>query len=73
MVVGVPIFAVLYAGFKSIVCKQLAKKKLPTETQPYLKVGSIEEDNTFTEYVPVKKKRKAQEKNDNVNTVEKEE
>lgn len=60
MVVGVPIFAVFYAGFKALVNKQLAKKKLPTDTQPYLMVGSIADDNTFTEYVPVKKKRKAQ-------------
>lgn len=59
MVVGVPIFAVLYAGFKAIVNKQLSKKQLPTETQPYLMVGAIDEDNSFMEYVPVKKKRKS--------------
>lgn len=63
MVVGVPIFAVLYAGFKSFVNKKLAKKNLPTETQPYLLVGSIANDNTFMEYVPVKKKRKAKVQN----------
>lgn len=57
MVVGVPIFAVLYAGFKALVNRQLAKKKLPTDTQPYLMVGSITEENTFVEYVPVKKKK----------------
>ena len=59
MVVGVPIFAVLYAGFRALVNKQLARKQLPTETQPYLMVGAITEDNSFTEYVPVKKKRKS--------------
>lgn len=58
MVVGVPIFAVLYAGFRAIVNKQLVKKELPTDTQPYLNVGFISEDNCFTEYVPVKKKKK---------------
>ncbi len=58
MVVGVPIFAVLYAGFKALVNRQLAKKELPTETQPYLMVGSITEENAFVEYVPVKKKKK---------------
>ncbi|MCM1386472.1 MAG: AI-2E family transporter [Bacillus sp. (in: Bacteria)] len=63
MVVGVPIFAVLYAGFKSLVNKKLAGKNLPVETQPYLTVGSIAQDNTFTEYVPVKKKRKPQNHN----------
>ena len=60
MVVGVPIFAVFYAGFKSLVNKKLAKKNLPTDTQPYLMVGSISDTNIFTEYVPVKKKRKPQ-------------
>lgn len=60
MVVGVPIFAVLYAGFRALVNKQLAKKQLPTDTQPYLMVGSITDSNAFTEYVPVKKKRKSQ-------------
>lgn len=57
MIVGVPIFAVIYAGIKSVVNKQLAKKELPTSTQPYLMVGSIEEDNSFTEYAPIKKKK----------------
>lgn len=59
MVVGVPIFAVFYAGFRSLINRMLAKKELPTDTQPYLTVGSIAEDNTFIRYVPVKKKRKA--------------
>ncbi|MCH5249638.1 MAG: AI-2E family transporter [Lachnospiraceae bacterium] len=62
MFVGVPIFAVLYAGFKALVNRMLANKDLPTETQPYLMVGSIDDDNTFREYVPVKKKRKIPEK-----------
>ncbi len=60
MLVGVPIFAVCYAGFKSLVNKKLAGKNLPTDTQPYLMVGSISDANVFTEYVPVKKKRKSQ-------------
>ena len=60
MVVGVPIFAVLYAGFRALVNRQLAKKDLPTETQPYLMVGSITEENSFVEYVPEKKKKKSQ-------------
>lgn len=59
MIVGVPIFAVLYAAIKSVINKQLAKKELPTSTEPYLMVGSIAEDNTFDEYVPEKKKRKS--------------
>ncbi|MCM1263072.1 MAG: AI-2E family transporter [Butyrivibrio sp.] len=59
MIVGVPIFAVLYAAIKSVINKQLAKKELPTSTEPYLMVGSIAEDNTFDEYMPEKKKRKS--------------
>lgn len=59
MVVGVPIFAVFYAGVKSIVNRSLHKKDLPTELAPYMTVGQIEESMTFTEYVPpVKKKNK---------------
>ena len=62
MFVGVPIFAVLYAGFKALVNRMLTKKDLPTDTRPYLLVGSIETGNAFTEYAPVKKKRKSLEK-----------
>lgn len=62
MVVGVPIFAVFYAGFRALVNKKLAAKDLPTETKPYLTVGSIADDNAFTEYVPMRKKRKSQSK-----------
>lgn len=59
MVVGVPIFAVFYAGVKSIVNRSLHKKNLPTELSPYMTVGQIEESMAFTEYVPpVKKKNK---------------
>lgn len=59
MVVGVPIFAVFYAGVKSLVNRLLRKKDLPTEIQPYMTVGQIDETKVFTEYVPpVKKKSK---------------
>lgn len=59
MVVGVPIFAVFYAGVRSMVNRQLQKKSLPTELSPYMTVGQIEESMAFTEYVPpVKKKAK---------------
>lgn len=59
MVVGVPIFAVFYAGVKAMVNRSLAKKNLPTDLTPYMTVGQIEESMTFTEYVPpVKKKNK---------------
>lgn len=59
MVVGIPIFAVFYAGVKAFVNRLLAKKNLPTDIKPYMTVGQIDESMIFTEYVPpVKKKRK---------------
>lgn len=59
MVLGVPIFAVLYAGVKSMVNRSLHKKNLPTDLTPYMTVGQIEESMVFTEYVPpVKRKNK---------------
>lgn len=58
MVVGVPIFAVFYAGVKASVNRMLVKKNLPTELGPYMTVGQIDESMGFTEYVPPIKKKK---------------
>lgn len=58
MVVGVPIFAVIYAGIKSVVNRLLRKKDLPTEIQPYMTVGQIDESKVFTEYIPPVKEKK---------------
>lgn len=58
MVVGVPIFAVIYAGVKSVVNRLLRKKDLPTEIQPYMTVGQIDESKVFTEYIPPVKEKK---------------
>ena len=51
MIVGVPIFAVIYAAFKSLINTSLVKKNLPQETSAYLAVGSVDEDG-FHEYTP---------------------
>lgn len=51
MVVGVPIFAVIYAGVKSLINTALMKKNLPRETSAYLAVGSVDEEG-FHEYIP---------------------
>ncbi len=59
MIVGVPIFAVFYAGVKSLVNRVLHKKNLPTDLSPYMTVGRIEESMTFTEYVPPVRKKTA--------------
>lgn len=61
MVVGVPIFAVLYAGVKSVINRMLRKKELPTDLQPYMTVGEIDEKKSFTKYIPVKKKKRKEE------------
>lgn len=68
MVVGVPIFAVFYAGVKAIVNRKLAKKNFPTESKLYMTVGQVDESMTFMEYVPPvkeKKKKKKEKKNGN--------
>lgn len=57
MIVGVPIFAVFYAGVKSLVNRYLRRKNLPTDLSPYMTVGQIEESMAFTEYVPPVKKK----------------
>ncbi len=57
MIVGVPIFAVFYAGVRSLVNRVLNKKSLPTDLAPYMTVGRIEESMAFTEYVPPVKKK----------------
>lgn len=41
MLVGVPVFAVLYAGIKSLVNQSLTKRQLPTDTEQYLNVRSV--------------------------------
>ena len=51
MIVGVPIFAVIFAVVKSFIQMALRKKEMPTETQPYMNVGAIDEEG-FHEYIP---------------------
>lgn len=69
MIVGVPIFAVFYAGVKSLVNRVLHKKSLPTDLAPYMTVGRIEESMAFTKYVPpVKKKSSGKTKNASLKT-----
>lgn len=44
MIVGVPIFAVLYAAIKSIINTMLEKKQMPKGTAEYVNVEYIDED-----------------------------
>lgn len=50
MVIGVPVFAVFYAGIKAMTNRRLEEKGLPVSTNDYLKVLSIEENGSFTQY-----------------------
>ncbi|MDE7133271.1 MAG: AI-2E family transporter [Lachnospiraceae bacterium] len=68
MVVGVPIFAVFYAGVSAMVNRMLRKKDLPTDIQPYMTVGQIDEAKVFTEYVPPVRKKKRKEESSNNET-----
>lgn len=51
MVVGVPLFAVIYATVKAFVNEALRKKNMPEETAAYIKVGAVDEEG-FHEYDP---------------------
>ena len=44
MIVGVPIFAVIYAAIKSIVNTALVKKELPTDTEKYEKLEYVDDE-----------------------------
>jgi len=48
LVIGVPVFAVIYAAFRSIVNQMLAKKGLPTSTLEYLDVTEIRNQRFYT-------------------------
>ena len=48
MFVGVPVFAVIFAGFKTLFDRMLKKKGLPIETQKYVRVQEIR-DKEFVE------------------------
>lgn len=57
MIVGVPIFALIYADMKVLMNDALTKKKLPHITAPYMNVEEINDDGTFREFVPDYKRR----------------
>ena len=57
MIVGVPIFAVIYAGIKTMINSMLMKKQLPTDTQKYEMLEYVDEEG-FHEYQPVSDEKK---------------
>ena len=62
MAIGVPVFAVIYAGIKALVNQQLVKRGFSTNTKDYMFLSEIK-DNHFVELSPPKpKERKGREK-----------
>ncbi len=48
MIVGVPLFAIIYAAIKSVVNESLIKKDLPAKTSQYMNVECIDNDGIHT-------------------------
>ena len=44
MLIGVPVFAVIYAAFKSYVSVKLREKKLPVTTAEYIDLAALDEN-----------------------------
>lgn len=59
MLVGVPIFAVIYAAIKSIINTKLIKKNMPTDSDLYTYVCAVDDKGLHT-YVPVYKQNAKQ-------------
>lgn len=49
MIVGVPIFAIVYAAIKAVVLSSLEDKNLPLDTETYIKLGKLD-DRGLHEY-----------------------
>ena len=50
MIIGVPVFAIIYAAIRSVVNESLIKKKLSHKTESYTDVDCIDEDGTIYTY-----------------------
>ena len=50
MIIGVPLFAVIYAGIKNLTNRGLRRRDLPVDTGAYMNVGAINENHVFVEY-----------------------
>lgn len=57
MAIGVPVFAVIYAGIKALVNQQLVKRGFSTNTKDYMFLSEIK-DNHFVELPPPKQKER---------------
>lgn len=57
MIVGVPIWAIIFAGIKSFINSRLEKKKLPSDIDKYKNLDYVDEEG-FHDFVPPVKKQK---------------
>ncbi|MCR5719336.1 MAG: AI-2E family transporter [Lachnospiraceae bacterium] len=59
MLIGVPVFAVIYAAFKSYVSVKLREKKLPVTTAEYIDLAALDENRKKRIFIPEYKMKKA--------------
>ena len=61
MIVGVPVFAVIYASIKSLVNASLAKKHMHQDTEEYIHLDYVDAEGNYHEYIPdyMQKKNKS--------------
>lgn len=52
MIVGVPLFAVIYSAVKAMIKSNLDDKQLPKHTEDYIKVDYVDENNKFMQIPP---------------------
>lgn len=52
MIIGVPLFAVIYSAVKAMVKSNLDDKQLPKHTEDYIKVDYVDENNKFMQIPP---------------------
>lgn len=52
MIIGVPLFAVIYSAIKATIKSNLDDKQLPKHTEDYIKVDYVDENNKFMQIPP---------------------
>lgn len=52
MIIGVPLFAVIYSAVKAMIKSNLDDKQMPKHTEDYIKVDYVDENNKFMQIPP---------------------
>lgn len=52
MIIGVPLFAVIYSAVKAMIRSNLDDKQMPKHTENYIKVDYVDENNKFMQIPP---------------------